>query len=253
MPESTNIIQLPRLSALGALTLGEQLINAAKPHKNNLSPGLQKSLKRLTAAHGVIGEALRDQVAPGSITSNTLAAEHDRWEDSTWSGLKDALDGIAKLTRLPQAKEAAELSALLFTDGLKFVQLPYALQWAESETRLERIKDQKLQPRLEALGLGMFLSELKKAHTAYGQSLGISAPKPVEKEGKSIRAALDAFGDRLREYVLKVMGWVEPDEPETQSLADALLEPYWSWEVKAKSGGKSSEEPKAEGEGAGEG
>lgn len=245
MPDSTaiSIIQLPRLSANGALSLGEQLISAAKPYKTTAPPSIQKALKRFTASHAAIGVTLRDQITLQSNASNSEAVENDRWEDACWSGLDDGLHGLLKLSRLPQSKEAKELQGLIFNDGLKFIQLPFMLQWAESETRIERIKSLGLQPRLEALGLGIFLSEIKKAHAAYGKSLGITAPKEPEKEAKRVRDALDVFGDRLREYIVKVIGHVEPDEPQSQALADALLLPYKNWNVGASA---KTEEPKEE-------
>ncbi|WP_437302927.1 hypothetical protein [Sorangium sp. So ce388] len=40
-----------------------------------------------------------------------------------------------------------------------------------------------------------------------------------------------AVGAMALAYVIKVMGAVEPDEPETQALADQLLAPLARWSV----------------------
>lgn len=43
--------------------------------------------------------------------------------------------------------------------------------------------------------------------------------------------ALDAFAAALRTYIVKVMGHVEDDEPETQALADKPLQPLAAWDI----------------------
>jgi hypothetical protein len=230
---ATEAIVLPRMTAIGAKTLGTQLIAAAEPFKvgKKLPKIVNKALTSFASKHNALSTTLRDQVEP-SPQGTLDPVQCDRTEDACWSGLNGFLEAIAKLSWLPIAEEAAEIRRLVFDGGLRFVQLPYMLQWSESETRLARIHENALRPRIENLGGKIYLDELDKAHTAYGKALGITAPLPATmgEDGPVVRAALEAFGDALRKYVVKVMGMVEDDEPETQEIAATLLAPIDAWD-----------------------
>lgn len=231
---ATETIVLPRMTAIGAKTLGTQLIAAAEPfhHAGKKLPKIvNKALTLFVSKHETLSTTLRDQVKPDP--QGTLdPVQCDRSEDACWSGLNGFLEAITKLSWLPIAAEATEIRRLVFDGGLRFIQLPYLLQWSESETRLARMNDHGLRPRIENLGGKVYLDELDKAHIAYGKALGITAPLPAAmgEEGPVVRAALEAFGDALRKYVVKVMGMVEDDEPETQEMAAILLAPMDAWD-----------------------
>ncbi|WP_437323320.1 hypothetical protein [Sorangium sp. So ce381] len=124
----------------------------------------------------------------------------------------------------------------------------YVLQWSESELRIQRIHKNGLDARIEALGGKRFLAALEAAHAAYGKALGVTAPAAAAAAPPSVREALDAFTEALRAYVIKVMGSVEPDEPETQELADKLLAPLASWSVGPSGRGAARKNGKPEGE-----
>jgi hypothetical protein len=230
---ATEAIVLPRMTAVGAKTLGTQMISATKPYKKDkkLPKGVLKALQSLESKHEALSLVLRDLVKPDA-SSGLDPMKIDRVLDAGWSALHGFFETLIKLFWLPLATEAAELKRLIFDDGLKFIQLPYLLQWSESDTRLSRIKDNGLEPRIEALGGKLFLDEIKKAQADYGKALGVTAPKAgALEDAPAVRAALDAFGDALRNYVIKAMGIVEEDEPETKEISDALLAPLDAWDV----------------------
>ncbi|MEO5728185.1 MAG: hypothetical protein ABI134_27525, partial [Byssovorax sp.] len=196
---AAEVIQLPRLQASGAMALGEQLVAAAKPHKKVLSKGVAKALGALDTQHVSLSEAIRDQVAPapeGGVETTQL----DRNLDSCWSGFNDFFTAFTKLPGVPQAVEAASLQAAIFPGGLKFILLPYELEWAESETRIQRITKHKLDARVEALSGGVFLEAITKAHSAYGKALGMTTPTTPGATPPSIRESLDSFSAALRTY-----------------------------------------------------
>lgn len=229
---ASTMVQLPRLKAVGAMALGEQLLSAARPHLGVLSPGVARMLDALTARHKELSEVLRDQVTPEEESvEDTVAC--DRRLDGCWSGFSSFLSGFTKLpSQLPQVAEAAALQAAILPGGLMFLTFPYPVQWSESELRLQRIQKNGLGARIEALGGKVILDAIMAAHAAYGQALGITtAPAALAPVTSGARIARDAFADALRAYVIKVMGAVEPDEPETQVLADRLLAPLSSWSV----------------------
>jgi hypothetical protein len=227
---AADVIQLPRLQASGAMALGGQLLSAARPHKKVLSKSIAKALTAFDAQHAALSDAIRDQVLPepeGGVDTVQL----DRNLDGCWSGLNDFFTTFTKLPGVPQAVEAASLQSAILPGGLKFILLPYELEWAESETRIQRIEKNKLDARVEALGGGIFLASIKKAHAAYGKALGMTGPTTPGAAAPSIREPLDAFAAALRTYIVKVMGSVESDEPETQALADKLLLPLAAWDI----------------------
>lgn len=232
---ASEVVQLPRLTAVGAMALGERLLTAAKPAKKQLVKGIARVLDALVTRHGELAAALRDQVVlPTEGEENEDAVRCDRILDNCWSGLLDFLTAFTKLPPdTPQSAEASALKVTIFgAGGLKFTQLPYLLQWSESELRIQRIRKNGLDKRIEALGGELFFIALEAAHGAYGKALGVTAPAPAGAESPpSVRQALDAFTEALRAYVIKVMGMVEPDEPETRALADQLLAPLDGWHV----------------------
>jgi hypothetical protein len=214
------------------MALGEQVLSAARPHKRRLSKGVARVLGALAARHKELTEVLRDQVvqAEGSAAEKVAS---DRRLDGCWSGFNDFLCGLAKLPpEVPQAVEAAELQAAIFPGGLGFLTKPYPVEWSESEIRLQRIRKNGFDARVKALGGQIFLDAIASAHAAYGEAIGVTtalaakAPAPAGS-----RDARERFADALRDYVIKVLGSVEPDEPETEELADALLAPLAAWDV----------------------
>ncbi|WP_437893544.1 hypothetical protein [Sorangium sp. So ce124] len=247
---ASEVIQLPRFTAVGAMALGEQLLTAAKPSRKQLAKGIARVLAALLSRHGELASALRDQVSlSGGGEESENSVECDRVLDGCWSGLHDFLTAFTKLPPgAPEVAEASSLKATLFTGGLKFLQLTYVLQWSESELRIQRIHKNGLDARIEALGGKRFLAALEAAHAAYGKALGVTAPAAAAAAPPSVREALDAFTEALRAYVIKVMGSVEPDEPETQELADKLLAPLASWSVGPSGRGAARKNGKPEGE-----
>lgn len=245
---AADVIQLPRLTASGAMALGEKILTAAKPHKKEMTKGIAKVLGMVATHHESLKEALRDQVSPAGSSADPKVVERDRTLDACWSGLHTWLTGFTKLPGVAQAAEAGEIKTALFPDGLKFIQLRYDLEWAESETRVHRIKAQGLDKRIAKLGGQLFLDTLFAAHAEYGRALGMTEVQAVGAVPPSLREAMDQFAETLRKYVAKVIGSVDDDDPASQSLADALLEPLASWSVAPAGGGKSSsqeEEPAA--------
>ncbi|WP_441285633.1 hypothetical protein ACSRUE_24050 [Sorangium sp. KYC3313] len=248
---ASEVIQLPRFTAVGAMALGEQLLTAAKPAEKQLVKGVARVLATLASRHDDLASALRDQVSlsEGGEASED-AVQCDRVLDNCWSGLHDFLTAYTKLpSGAPEAAEASSLKAAIFTGGLKFLQLTYVLEWSESELRVQRIRKSGLDARIEALGGKRFLSALEAAHIAYGKALGVTAPAATAAAAPpSVRDALAAFTEALRAYVIKVMGSVEPDEPETQELADRLLAPLASWSVGSSGRGAPRKNDKPEGD-----
>ena len=141
-------------------------------------------------------------------------------------------------------QQARELLALLFPQGLTFLQLPFKAEWAESSTRLSRIAADGLGPRLRSLVGEEFLSTLETVHDAYGKALGITAKttRPPATALPSLREPLGAFLDTLRVYVVKVTALEEPDDEESNARVAQLLEPLRTFPARRR-GRAPAEEP----------
>jgi hypothetical protein len=241
-----SLIPLPRVSATAAVALGAQVLSAAEGQKKN--KGFPRELSRpidvLTEKHAALAEAVSSSVvAPEALEAADLPAL-DRDIDGAWSGTDDRLAGLAKLPGEPKAIEAAALRARLFPMGLKFLTYDYKREWAESKARLDRIDAENLGPALDRLAGKEFLAAIRRAHTAYGDALGLTAagPIPIAEESK-LRVPLDAFMHALRRYVNKVVAAGDDDTKEGAAMMRALLWPLDAWTTpgaKRGSGGGNS-------------
>lgn len=224
------LVPLPRTTAAGALVLGRQVLTAAKGH--TLEPPLAKALSRLATNVDALEAVLVQR--GGREAPSPSAQPQDRRVDACWSGLRDVLAGFAKLPGEPCAAEAEAIGAALFPDGLGFLQLPFAIEWAESQVRLERLRAEGLASRMEALGLKVFLDALAREHEAYGEQLGMGEAAVTSGGATAeVRPALDALQTALRYYITKVLGSVDLDDAATQARADALLAPLNSRQAPA--------------------
>ena len=162
--------------------------------------------------------------------------------DACWRGMFDWLTGWAKMPDLPEAEIASSLLSQIYPDdSLKFTQVAWEVEWAESRNRLQLIKDEKLDEPIEGiLGGKKILSALRAAHHAYGDALGITEA-PTQEEKDSLREALLELTASLRHYVVQVSATVRRKNAKTAELAAKLLAPITEWEKpggKAKTGGQ---------------
>ena len=219
-----NIIALPRLNTAAAVALGQGLITAA--HAQPTLPALVSTrLGALAATHAALHQALSNR--PQTDTDPQRIRAADRAEDVAWIALHDWLLGWSRLTT-PEASQANTMHAVLFSTGLKFIRLPYRLEWAEADAKLARIAKDGYDIEIQKLGGQVILDQLKAAHQAYGEALGITA------EGQdstiNLREPLVAFNKTLRAYVLAVAAHEDPEDSASTDLTEALLAPIQKWE-----------------------
>ncbi len=225
----TNLVVLPRLTALSTARLMAELLNAAAAEQQ--LPGLiaadcielQKAREVLLVE---LGQRLEGEEPPGVRPA-------DRAEDNAFGALSDWLLSFARLpaSRHAAAAEAKAIHDALFPTGLTFLNIRAADEWQEAETRLRAIKDKGLDATILSLGGKPFLDELHAAHAAYGEALGITAKKPAP-EAPRLRAARDAAQEVVRSYVLRVAAHARPSEPATVALTNRLLAPLVGWKDK---------------------
>ncbi|MEO7331296.1 MAG: hypothetical protein ABI193_22155 [Minicystis sp.] len=227
---SEDLIQLPRFDSVGAVALGDRLL--AVPLTAELPRPLQKVREDLIQAHEALRAATTARLAEVERADPEAAASSDDTLDNAWTALFEWLTGFSKLPDgTLQAEESRTLLAELYPEGLTFLDLPYELEWSESDGRLRRLADEPLGDRIRALGGQPFFDALTAAHREYGKVLGLrrkGAGKGVVSQ-PAMHEALYAFTAALRVYALKVTAHVDVEEAETAALANALLKPLLSW------------------------
>ncbi|AUX22720.1 hypothetical protein SOCEGT47_032260 [Sorangium cellulosum] len=237
---AVDLVQLPKLDASSAQALGTEVLTAARPILSDkdaakrIPEGVLEAHEDLSAALSTLNRAAATRLPslPAEDTARAKAA--DQAVDAIWSGLHDVLLGWSKIQGLPEAGTAVSLRATLFPKGLKFTQIAYKLEWAESNTRILLIKDSELEAQIEKLGAGKILERLYEAHDEYGAALGITSPMETpEVETANVREALDELVEALRTYVVRVSGMVSKRDPTKTELAQQLLAPIENWQPAA--------------------
>lgn len=150
----------------------------------------------------------------------------DQRLDRAWSGLYSRLESYGDLSP-EEASDAADATALrdsLFPEGLTFLKLPYVEEWAQSEKILKRIDAEGHAKTIERMCDAKFLSNLRKAHDAYGKVLGVTekgtAPAPA-----GVGVAMSNLSRALMQYVRVVGGTVDDDDEASIATAVGLLQP----------------------------
>lgn len=222
--EAADLVQLPLLDTQSATALGRELLTLAAQERK-LPAAIEKAHKRLEQSHRLLQAAAQARLgepAGGDPRPRTADVE----ADAAFSMLNDWLAGLARLPdKFPEGQEARRLQAVLFADGLRFTQLPYKKQWAEADARVQRLKQDGLDKVIEQLGGRALLQNLREAHAAYGEALGITRPLAAPSPTTELREPLQGLRDALRGYVLQLMSHADA-EPETgEPLAERLLRP----------------------------
>lgn len=225
---ASDIVALPKLSTVAAVTLGQELITAANAQAS-LPDMIAARLSPMQTAYQVLRQAFSQQqpLEPDPKRAQTA----DVAEDQAWSAFHNWLLGWSKVDK-PEAAPARTMYPVLFPTRLKFTQLAYKLEWAEADTRLARINKEGFAAQIAQLGGGVILDHLRDTHRAYGEALGITAPGQ-DATPTGLREPLNQFLKCLRSYILVVAAHVDEANPESVSLTDALLAPLQRWQSRA--------------------
>lgn len=232
--DPNDVITLPRLDALEAITLAQALDAAARDGTGALIT-LPENVAEAFQDIGTDRAALQDAV--GAAAPPAEVRKVDRREDRAVRAFYKLLAAWAELAgEIPEGKTGESLLGRLFEgNGLSFLTLPPRSEWAAVETKLKTIDDEGLEPQLGQLGAAPMLALLRQVHVLYGQVTG--ATRAAAPPSPQVRARLDALLDSIRHYVAAVVGSVRRREPATKELADKLLQPLADWESKNRSSG----------------
>lgn len=250
--EASDMVQLPTIGVAGAIALGTEMATQANA-AGKLPAPIARAFVTLDASRFALRDAAKGRLPDASLLESASVREADRTLDAAWSSAFDWCTGWSKLpleTNAAKVAIARVLLVTLFSTGLKFTQIQYKLEWAESQTRLDLIEEEKLGASFEALGGETFLKTIKVAHKAYGEALGLTKAK-IDVTLPSLREPLDAFLAALRVYVVRVSAHVDPEHAGSAALAKKLLGPVTSWRS-ASAQAAAAEKAPAAGEADGE-
>lgn len=213
--EPTNYSPLPILDLGAATAMGTGLLNA--------KPGDMPAFVNEAA------EYMRE-VVDGSLMSwgsergpgPDLRRPADASLDRSWGAVFTRLKAFAELPHdeYATAKEAAALMERIFPDGLAFLRLPYAQEWAESERRIQMIDNEKFAKTLDKVAGPEFLQQVRRNHVVYGEVLGITKPNPAP-QGPARAENLKSLRKAISRYVFAVLASAV-DEESTQRALQAL-------------------------------
>ena len=210
--DPSNYSRAPHCDAATGVALAVALLSAMP---KNVPEDVRKCARKVRTCTLALQKAWAEEPARSPARRPADAAC-----DNAWSCTHGRLSSYAYLPvdTWPKAERAAELVTLLFREGLTFLRLPFAAQWAEQERRLTIVDKLGLASELDDLCGPEFLAEIRRTHTLYGQVLGITAPTEtplVAKVGEPLRDLQRVIG----QYMRKLAAMAEDSD---DSLAIAL-------------------------------
>ena len=235
-----DLVTVPRTSAASAMALGTALVTAAR-QEPDLPARFARPLERLESECEALRTSRRQQAAAREFDANAVG-KADQLLDGAWSGLHSFLVGWTKLSATPegvdQGARARAVLGRVFPAGLRFLNLPYRDQWAESQTKLDRLAEPSVAEHVTSLGGDAFVRAIELAHAKYGEALHVTKRKAEARVQIKVREPIERVLDAVRRYVVHVAAHVDEREgdPAAQALGYALLEPLATW--KSSGGGR---------------
>lgn len=202
-------IRPPRLSTDGGILLGIRLLKS-KPA--DLDDNEKRALRGVRAA---VLETQRVGKARARLRPENLQDEDERF-DERWGAVYTQLGGWARLENDPRGEQARRLLASLFPDGLMFLTRSYGDEWVQSQERLQRIEEEGLEDSLVSLVHPDLLREVRKAHDALGEGLGVGDEPLPPLESRAMLDALRTLSLAISDYARVLAGRVERGDADSE-------------------------------------
>lgn len=193
-------IRAPRTSAANGLSLGNQLLqNVPDTPTEAIATAASRVQRRVGSLTEVFGA-----VARAGVDSRPVDLRVDR----AWGSFEQRLgaaEGLSEEVDRADRERAAELYAQFFGDGMGFLKIEYISEYAESQKRLDWIVG-AVETDLNRLIGSNYVTNVRTAHAAYGEVLGITAPLDAAEEAK-IAEPLRALNEAISNYTTQVIAW----------------------------------------------
>jgi len=207
--EFIDFIRPPRLSTETGILLAIRLLNSKPVDLDEAEKRALRSVRKTVLETQSVGKA-RARLRP-----ENLKDEDERF-DERWGALYSHLEGWARLENDPRGELARALLATLFPDGLVFLTRSYGDEWVQSQERLQRIEEEGLEEDLVSLVHPELLREVRKAHDALGDGLGVGDEPLPPLESRAMLDALRKLSLAISDYARVLAGRVERGDAESE-------------------------------------
>ncbi|MEP7125241.1 MAG: hypothetical protein ABJE95_30200 [Byssovorax sp.] len=222
--DGSKYLQVPRLDLLQAFSLAIALLSAVP---RDAGAGSRRAAKALRAATVILQKLWSARQRSLSTVKTVDKAAADNRIDVAWGALKMRISGCAMLPQAasPRVAIAEVLEKKLFPAGMAFLKAPMEAEWAVSDELITRIDNDKLAAEIDDVAGPEYLVEIRAAHIAYGEALGITKAHVVANDVAALlepmRAVISAIGD----YALQIVATVDRSDPATITAAKNALLP----------------------------
>lgn len=220
-------------TAMGIIIAIQLLRSAAADAEGRVRSTLQRMREAAIAAQAVMVERLR--TAPATLKPIDLRL------DGGFVGLREVLEGKARLVGTEIAERAARLLRLVFPQGTAFVQLALAEEWVVAKAHLERIEKDLLAAEIAAVAGPEFLPFIIEAHTALGEGLGLGETALTAADTDALRRANQALSKAIAAYGRAMVGQVDEDDPESVAAFKRAMYPLDAYRRTAFARGATAE------------
>ncbi|HRI63021.1 MAG TPA: hypothetical protein PK156_02255 [Polyangium sp.] len=242
LPDPSLYARAPLMSVEAGIALCRTLV-AAK------SKSVPNSVKKAATKLGAVADAAQNALALRQKelvkVSDDDARVIDQAGDGSWGALRMRIEACSMLPASnPDSKRAAELLMTLFgQEGLSWLKLTYAEQWATADTILRRIDQDGLQKDIDHLAGPAFLAHVRQHHAVYGNMVQ-ALMRRDESTTVNLNDHVRSMGRAIVDYATKVLATVDEDEPDTITSARDALRPLDAYrEAAARRNPKSSTTP----------
>ncbi|AGP42382.1 hypothetical protein BE04_30080 [Sorangium cellulosum] len=223
--DPTPYLRPPKLDVRQAIALSVALLSALP---REATGGMKRTARAMRKATLAMNKAWSQRRRAAAAPRPASKAKADYRVDTAWAALKMRLDACAYLPSEahPKAERAGEITKALFPEGLEFLKLPMDLEWAESNSLLGRLdEDEALGKDVVEIAGPEYLAEVRAAHIAYGQALGITKAHETTGDVAALREPLRELVGSIGDYLLQVVASVDREAPETIEAARHSLAP----------------------------
>lgn len=222
----------PRIGVSSGCTLLEQLIDVAKDDESST---IDTSVKKLRKVLGGARTADAEGVRASATTSAAGDLEVDYVADRAAKAVKLRLEAWPLVGDDEQGRQAVELLAVLYPNGLQFTRAAFAVQNAEMHRMLTEMKTPEVAAALDELVGPKFIKAFKQAAKKYStmvKAMGRTVRSDVDQ-----RAVVIGMQTAIVQHASRVLGELEDDDPASVERVRGLLAPIDNFRARAGANG----------------
>lgn len=235
-----NYVENPRVRADHAKPLARELANAAP---EDASDDERKALERIVRCSDDVESVLRDRERVSAEKLRDLRARLA----TQWGALESVLSGLAKIPPDAGARgaAAAALHAMLFPDGLGFVQLESTAAWGVADRRLGTVAESARREELESLvGADLVLS-VELATRDLGEALGVGSTPRERGDARALSKCLTKLSRAIGSYCRLLAAKIDEEDPASIERFRRAVAPIDEYRVRRSGQEEPVEEPVA--------